>query len=256
MALLRYPGGKSRLAKRIVSMIPHSEKVITSPFMGGGHVEVEASRTGRVVKAFDILEQLVIFWQCAIEDAVRMTKLVRQWYPIVSNEQFRKAKKVALTSDDKWQVAAAFFACNRSSISALTLSTNNICKPTLFTFSAIQELERFKSENLAVNQGDFRDTIDDNFLYCDPPYVTEGNNLYGIDGNTHKDFDHKALFDILDRRDRWILSYGNHQSILDMYADYKILYPKHRYGMGNKKVGEIIIVSDDLRDQFTTLDEY
>ena len=91
------------------------------------------------------------------------------------------------------------------------------------------------------------------FLYLDPPYWIK-NHLYGTNGDTHKNFDHYGLFEILDSRDKWLLSYNNCPEILELYNDYKILFPKWKYGMStDKKSKEVLILSKDLQEELKIL---
>ena len=88
----------------------------------------------------------------------------------------------------------------------------------------------------------------DSFLYLDPPYWIK-NNLYGKNGNTHKDFDHIGLFKLLSSRRNWILSYNNCLEILELYKDYKILFPVWKFGMSNDKNSrEVLILSRDIQN--------
>jgi len=120
-----------------------------------------------------------------------------------------------------------------------------------FTQSAINYLRNFHLPNLTVQKQDFHFTVkneSDKFLYLDPPYLIQ-SSLYGRNGNTHKDFDHDGLFKLLTKRGNWILSYNNSDQIKEMYKNYRILYPKWKYGMSNDKSSkEVLILSNDYPD--------
>ena len=61
---LRYGGGKSLAVGIIIEQFPNDIKRLISPFMGGGSVEIAtAIELGIEVKAFDIFDILVNFWQ-------------------------------------------------------------------------------------------------------------------------------------------------------------------------------------------------
>lgn len=45
---LRYPGGKSRVAKQIADLIPHDTETYAEPFLGGGSVLLEVAKRGRI----------------------------------------------------------------------------------------------------------------------------------------------------------------------------------------------------------------
>lgn len=74
-----------------------------------------------------------------------------------------------------------------------------------------------------------------------------GQALYGVKGNTHKDFDHDELAKILRKRERWIMSYNDCDEIRNLYQDFPIISIEWVYGMSkNKNSNEIIILSRDL----------
>lgn len=66
---MRYLGGKSRLAKEIVTAIladTSERETWYEPFIGGGSVCVEAAPHFRNVFASDVHEDLILMWQAAI----------------------------------------------------------------------------------------------------------------------------------------------------------------------------------------------
>ena len=60
---LRFPGGKARAVKHILSLMPSEIPRLISPFFGGGSVEITASHFGYPVIGFDNFGPLVDFWQ-------------------------------------------------------------------------------------------------------------------------------------------------------------------------------------------------
>jgi DNA adenine methylase len=74
-----------------------------------------------------------------------------------------------------------------------------------------------------------------------------GQSLYGVKGDTHKGFNHKALAEMLNKRDRWILSYNDCTEIRTFYKDNPILSLEWIYGISkNKQSNEILVLSRDL----------
>ncbi len=67
---LRYGGGKSLAVGLILEHFPNDTTRLVSPFMGGGSVEIaSALELNLEVKAFDIFDILVNFWQVLIADS-------------------------------------------------------------------------------------------------------------------------------------------------------------------------------------------
>ena len=244
---LRYPGGKSRAVKGICSRIPARERVLCSPFLGGASVELACS-TRMEVRGYDIFGPLIDFWNVLIDDKNGLADAVMWHYPL-SRTRFYNLQKTHTAPKSLMDRATIFFVLNRASFSGTTLSGGMSPGHPRFTLSAIQRLRDFNVSNFKVERADFTESIvknDDAFLYLDPPYLN-GQTLYGLKGNTHKGFDHKTLANILYKRDRWILSYNDCETIREYYRNYQILNIDWVYGMNkSKRSNEVLIMSPDL----------
>lgn len=244
---LRYPGGKNKAVKSIVPCIPMTETKLCSPFFGGGSIELACS-TRMEVFGSDIFPPLVDFWQVILQDPETLAKNVQRYYPL-SREMFYNLQKRYLSLESQIERAAAFFVLNRSSFSGTTLSGGMSPGHPRFNETAIERLRSFKASNIQVECTDFRVMIPkhpDAFLYLDPPYMN-GQALYGHKGDTHKDFDHKVLADMLSKRNKWILSYNDCEQIRNLYPNNQKLSLEWMYGMSkDKKSNEILVLSEDL----------
>lgn len=247
---LRYPGGKSRAVNKILPLIPDKVELLCSPFIGGGSFELACAAKGIKVCGYDIFSPLVHFWQCTLENPTRLASLVENYYPLTKQE-FYSLQKSHLDLANTWSTAAVFFVLNRSSFSGVTFSGGMSPGHKRFTRSAIQRLRDFIVDNLTVEEADYETSINANkdaFLYLDPPYLN-GQKLYGVKGSAHEGFDHFTLYKLLKKRDSWILSYNDCQTIREWYKDYKIISADWRYGMGNnKKSNEILVLSKDIEN--------
>ena len=78
---LRYPGGKSKAIKKIVSFIipniPKNKKVC-SPFFGGGSIEIYLAKKGYQVYGYDAFQPLVDFWQVLLKDPSKLAGQVQK----------------------------------------------------------------------------------------------------------------------------------------------------------------------------------
>ena len=244
---LRYPGGKNRAIEKICAYIPDEEKVLCSPFIGGGSVELACS-VRMEVRGYDIFSPLVDFWHALTTDNEHLADKVLSYYPL-SKSRFYELQKNYLRLEFPLEKAAAFYVLNRASFSGTTLSGGMSPGHPRFTFSAIERLRKFKVNNFKVKKADFRESIllnEDAFLYLDPPYLN-GQNLYGHKGDTHKGFNHETLSEILHTRDRWIMSYNDCETVRRFYSDYKIFPLTWTYGMNKTKISnEILVLSHDL----------
>jgi DNA adenine methylase len=248
---LRYPGGKSRGAKIIMKHFPRMTQMC-SPFMGGGSIEIACAASGIRVYGYDIFEPLNCFWHYLLKDPKALHAEVKKLHPM-SPEQFKTYQKTNATMPDSIERAAMFYALNRASFSGSTMSGGMSPDHPRFNDSNMKTLLNFNQPNLTVEYMDCLDAIKKHselFLYLDPPYLLEQttqNKLYGVQGSTHKGFDHQSLFDLLKDRPNWIMSYNNGAEILEMYKDFKIIEPEWAYGMSeDKSANEALIFSHDL----------
>lgn len=248
---LRYPGGKSRAVETLLPLIPRGTQSLCAPFFGGGSIELACVARGMKVYGYDLFRPLVDFWREAIKDPVRLTREVRRFYPL-SRERFYDLQKRHQNLQDPLERAAVFYVLNRASFSGSTLSGGMSPGHPRFTESSLQRLADFKAPGLKVARGDFRKTIPkhaDDFLYLDPPYLIS-NTLYGVKGDTHRDFPHEELRELLVEREGWILSYNNCSEILYLYRGFPVVFPEWKYGMSNDKSSkEVLIFSKDLKKQ-------
>jgi DNA adenine methylase len=244
---LRYPGGKSRAVKSIYAVIPKEEKTLCSPFLGGASLEL-ACTTRMEVYGSDIFQPLVTFWDVLLKEPEKLITSVEKYYPL-SSKKFYNLQKIYRTLTDEVELAAAFFVLNRASFSGTTASGGMSPGHPRFTHSAIERLRKFSVSNFHVECADYQDVIpkhENDFLYLDPPYMN-GQALYGDRGSTHKGFDHKALAELLGKRDRWIMSYNDCEEIRNLYPKNNILTVDWIYGMAkNKQSNEVLILSNDL----------
>ena len=248
---LNYPGGKSYAIKKLIKYIPCTTKEMTSPFFGGGSLEIVCAGMGIKVYGYDVFEELVEFWKCLLADTQKLASLVKPYYP--SNKidlyNIRKSHKY---HPDKWERAAMFYVINKHTFGGATFSGGISIHKRRFTLSMINNLANFDANNnLSVDYMDFKESIpksENVLLYCDPPYALDKPSLYGHKGELHKGFDHELLADILHSRDKWILSYNDAPYIRELYRGYQVQTPKWQYCMNQKvKSNEVLILSDDLK---------
>lgn len=246
---LRYCGGKSRGVPEISKHIPEGTKVMVSPFLGGGSLEIACADRGIAVRGYDIFEPLVNFWRCLLKNPKKLADTARQYHPLKRSD-FYGLQKGQHGSRSSYKRAAIYFVLNRASFSGTTLSGGMSPGHPRFTESSIRRLERFRVENLSVDCMGFEDSIagaGDALLYLDPPYLLGGTGLYGRKGDMQDGFDHGRLAKILHGRDRWILSYNDTPEILSLYSGYTVVRPEWKYGMSSDKSSrEILVLSHDL----------
>jgi DNA adenine methylase len=244
---LRYPGGKSRGVKYILPLIPENVNNLCSPFLGGGSIELAATLRMKV-KGYDIFGPLIDFWNELVNNPNKLADQVANYFPL-EKSLFYQLQKEFLDEPDHRTRAAKFYVLNRSSYSGTTLSGGMSPNHPRFTISSIERLREFSVQDFEVECMDFHESIPrhaQDFLYLDPPYLIK-QALYGYKGSTHNGFDHQGLYELLYKRDSWILSYNDCDEVRQTYKRYQIITPEWVYGMSkNKTSREILILSEDL----------
>lgn len=252
---LRYPGGKSRVAKYIAKFFSDNISKIASPFFGGGSVEFELMKQGKFVIASDIFVPLTAFWQQLQSDPKALALQCQKYLSVPDKSIFVEMQcelRSLLNSNNpsQFEMAWRFFCINRRSFSGTTLS-GGFNAGQRFTPSSIERLLQCNLSSLSITSGDYWsilskvDTYD--AIYADPPYLLNSSTLYGDRGSTHKSFDHYRLSDHLHSlTDKLIvLSYNDHPEIRELYKDWHIEPLSYAYGMNKtKKSNEIIIIND------------
>ena len=240
---LRYPGGKSRAVKQILSYFPENITTVCSPFLGGGSIELALAQKGIKVYAYDNFKPLINFWQELLQHPKRLRNQVKGFYPLSKSQFYILQKNEKLPKEKQ---AAAFYALNRSSFSGVTFQGGMSPNHPRFTRKGIDSLATFKASCFHVAHMDFTQSISkhpDDFLYLDPPYYNAAQ-LYGNGNFSNKQFDHVQSATLLKTRTRWILSYNDCAYIRRLYKGHKIVKLHWSYGMNkNKQSSEILIFS-------------
>ena len=217
-----------------------------SPFLGGASTELLASAMGWRVTGTDASPDVVAFWRVLLSDPSALADAVEQHHPF-SRNQFYALQRVE--PKNTFERAVRFFVCNRASFGGTTFS-GGYCEGR-FTQTAIDRLRHFHAPNLTVKEHqDFRESIPrhlGDYLFCDPPYPTACNNLYGRSGGLHRHFDHRALRELLHGREGWMLCYPDTAQIRQWYSFATIIPLSWSWGIGRQKLGnELLILSPDL----------
>lgn len=244
---LRYPGGKSRAVKKIMPLLRGKE--LLSPFIGGASIEIACANNGKLVYGYDCYLPLVNFWRCALETPKDVADIAEKYLPM-SKEKFYELQRDIGNMESPVDMAAAFYAVNRCSFSGTTQSGGMSPGHPRFNNSAIDRLKNFACPNLSVQMSDFKDSLAAHpkmFAYLDPPYALgSASVLYGNHGNTHRNFDHVGLAEILSSRGDWVLSYNDCEFVRDTYSSHRIETISFSYGMNKTKISsEVIIFSKD-----------
>lgn len=254
---LRYPGGKSKACKVINDILINNfdikkYKCIISPFFGGGSFEFYLQNNyNKKLIVNDKFSPLFNFWvQCKTNKSLLCSELRK--IENVSKEDFQRYRNNIINENNKLQQAIYYFIINRCSFSGATLSGgfSNEASEKRFTKSSIDRIESLELKWVDFFGMDFAEFINNNytsdtFMFLDPPYYLESKSrLYGNNGDLHEFFDHVKLFNILNNKKGWLMTYNNCDFIKKMYSNYNIVEVNWSYGMNkSKESSEIVIFS-------------
>ena len=250
---LRYVGGKGKAKKLIYNYVPDDADTIISPFTGGSAFEVYAAANGMKVFAYDIMEPLINFWiyfQNAPEMICNLATTLKNELDI---KELLSASRAFIESGgnpdnrlmDDYVRAAYYWIISVGSFSGLGMRKSigerfseqiELLDENYFSQ---RQYYRWHNPNITFAVKDYRETLKEHkgeLLYCDPPYVGK-EDLYGTLRQESRFFDHEGFAQLLyDWEGKWILSYGDHEQVREMYKEYVILEPKWTYTAKPKEV--------------------
>ena len=253
---LRYGGGKSLATGLIIEHFPKDIKRIISPFIGGGSVEIAAAKIGLKVKAFDIFDILVNFWQVCLKEPQKLYDELLKLEPNKEvYEQIKKELKGHFKGEYKLNTLTLardyFFNFNLSYGPGFLGWMSGIYQNKQKYLSAIEKIKDFKAPSLEVNCASFEKSFElypNDFFYLDPPYFLDGDSkmFKGIYPQRnfpihHNNFKHELLAELLSKhKGKFILSYNDCEFVRNAYKDFKILEPKWQYtmGQGETRIGK------------------
>ncbi len=234
MSILRYPGGKSKIQKQIISRLkPYSDLEYREPFFGGGSIGLNFNSAKMWINDLD--PGIFSLWYSVINYHEKLKYLTRQFVPSV--EKFDQFKKDLLegTVIDTIEFGFKKLAIHQISYSGLGVksggplggreqksnykidcrwSPDYICKKIDILNSYFNKID------IKCTQLDFASVIEneDNLalIYLDPPYYVKGNELYQFGLNEK---DHVRLAECLRKTNhKWFLSYDDCKEIRDLYS--------------------------------------
>jgi DNA adenine methylase len=202
---LRWHGGKSYLAKRIVELMPAHTSYLDA-YAGGLSVLLNKPCEGISEYANDLNGELMNFWRVLAQTPDRMLRAL--WGTPLSQDEFIASG--ATQPPDNVVRATAFFIRMRQSRQGLG---RDYCTPTSRRrrgmnenvsawLSAVDGLPEVHARLRRVEVWDPRPAVDaiakldgpDFLVYCDPPYVHETRSTTGEYGDFEMNLDdHKKL---------------------------------------------------------------
>jgi DNA adenine methylase len=260
---LRYPGGKTRLAKTMDSIFVKNnllDGTYVEPYAGGAGVALHLLITGRAgnIVVNDADPVIYAFWQTLLEDYQTFIARIEDcdvsienWYTqknILNNHLHHSISDVGF---------AAFFL-NRTNVSGVLkggciggLNQQGNYKIDV-RFNKDILIKRIKLIGLHKNRIrlfnlDAMDLLDliqpeltqQSLVYLDPPYYVKGSTLYR---NYYKHDDHVAIADRIKKIETpWVITYDNVEPIQRLYRgqnsiDFYLTYAANRTRLKGSEV--------------------
>ncbi len=264
---LRYPGGKNCIFPFISNFFYENKLVGISyaePYAGGAGLALRLLFAGYVDHIYinDLDRCIYAFWKSIIERPDEFCKWIEGVDISVTN--WKKYKRIVNKTDtfDYFELAKATFFLNRTNISGVIKGglIGGLEQKGKYKIDArfnkqdlINRIKRIAGikNRITVSNLDgllFTKKLDKKkeeiFIYLDPPYYQKGANLYM---NYYSKEDHRKLAKYVHKLSKkWIVSYDNHDFILNLYAEKNKAVYKLSQSASNRIGDEILIFSEKL----------
>jgi DNA adenine methylase len=238
---LRYPGGKGSLTpffRQLLSAQTQPAEVFVEPFAGGAGVSLRLLVEGRVERIVlnDLDAGIAAFWRSVFHSTEELATLIENAEVAIDNWHRQRAIRAkAKDSVDDLALGFATFFLNRTNRSGIlgARPIGGLAQAGKWKLDA-----RFNKPALAARVralGAFRDRVtiaEQNgatlvagflspgaFIYADPPYLTQGADLY-LDAMTWAD--HAKLAANLARsRGLWMVTYDHDARVGELYPAFR-----------------------------------
>ncbi len=237
-------GGKSLLAKKIVSMFPEDFGRYVEVFGGGGSVLFYKDKHAPIEVYNDANSQLVNLFRCIRFHREELQREILGY--INAREVFEDIKEqINMRGFTDIQRAAMFYIQVKISYGADGRTYG--CNKKNISPDYLTEIEnRLKSgAGVVIEHKDFENLIkvydrSDALFYCDPPYY-KTEKYYNVSFNQE---DHERLKRCLKAiKGRFILSYNDDNYIRDLYKEFNITAVERQDNLSSGKYKELIITN-------------
>ena len=262
---LRYPGGKSRVAKDFIPRFPRTIGEYREPFVGGGSVALLFTQKYPDIPVWvnDKYEYLYNFWvqlQKRGEELSDNLIETKQNFSTedLAKELFKESKDKIKKEEDDFERARLFWILNKCSYSGLTENSSFSATASRQNFTTrgatyLKEISEL-IKNWRITNLDYSEVMhangDNVFLFLDPPYKI-GTYLYGSNAELHKNFKHEEFIENCDLcKHTWFVTYNVDDDLKKAYKGYHQEEFQITYGMkhrpDNKLKKELLVANYDI----------
>lgn len=255
---LRYPGGKTQLSTYVNHLLKINKVTNTyiEPFAGGFGVGLDLLIDGSVenVVINDLDPSIYSVWYYILNEPSKFISKIED-VPITMEEWYKQRKiRDEVEKEISLDNAFATFFLNRTNVSGIInggpiggkKQTGKYKINCRFNkerlIKKIQVIASYK-ERISLTNMDANDFIlnqipeynsKNTFIFFDPPYYTQGKNLYlsFVDKNKHQRLSENIIGL---KKYKWIITYDIEPEILKLYEPYIKAYTYHLNYSANKK---------------------
>jgi len=264
---LRYPGGKSSIFP-FVSKIFYENGLIgmsyAEPYAGGAGLALRLLFEEYVNHIYinDFDKSIFCFWKTIIENPIKFCDWIENCEVNVDNWHKFKEIQINAVDSEPFELAKSTFFLNRTNISGVIKGgiiggRNQKGKYKIDArfnktdlIDRIRKIADFKSRITVSNLDGIQfinlinNKTEDVFIYLDPPYFLKGADLYM---NFYSKKDHEKLSKAVHKmKKRWMVSYDNHDFILNLYGGKGKIAYKLSQGASNRIGDEILVFSEKI----------
>lgn len=269
---LRYPGGKSKFAPFISSLMSMNELEgghYLEPYAGGAAVALELLFSNRASRIHinDLDPAIYDFWVTVVQQPEKMLKLLKdtpinmeQWFhwrgilrgEIEASQEERGFATLYMNRTNRSGILKAGVIGGLKQSGAYKLDArfkkDVIAKRIERIAQYSGSITVHNKDALILLQESCKFLPEKSLVYLDPPYYIKGKGLYR---NFYGHEDHKAIANFLQGSGcglHWVVSYDNVQEIERMYSLSKALSYGLTYTAQKKYIGsEIMFFSRNLK---------
>jgi len=267
---LRYPGGKSRLSSFMEDLILLNNlenKTIYEMYAGGAGASLNLLFSGITnnIVLNDLDYHIYAFWYSILNHTEEFIGLIEN--VDVNMDNWTSNKHIYKNYEDFSILEVGFSSfylnrCNRSGVFSagpiggknqdgnykihVRFNKNDLINRINLIASKKDSIRLTNLESVQFLEEIFTMEDEGYFVFLDPPYYIQGENLYF---NFYTDENHLALSNLLRQNNdkNWFLTYDNSDRIKELYDGCKTAYLPMTYTLETKrKSKEIMVFSDKL----------
>ena len=263
---LRYPGGKTRLANKLLEAMEKNfdqkEKVIlVEPYAGGAGASLALLFAKKVEKIVinDLDKAIFTFWKIAVSDTDYLINKIKRTE--VTIEEWRRQKAVYISTKDERKLAFATLFLNRTNRSGIMRGgpiggfdqsgawkvNARFTKKTII--DRLEKIKEFRNKievsNLdgiaLLKKLEKRNSENQYFIFLDPPYFQKGQSLYL---NHYSNEDHENLSEFLRKSSfkKWVMTYDDVPYIKNLYATMRTKGFAIQHNAYESKIGREVMI--------------